>query len=29
MLEILNDAGVEFTHCRDIGRKAAGLFEQG
>src|SRR5262245_10917659 len=28
MLQILKDADVEFTHCRDISRKAAGLFEQ-
>jgi ABC-2 type transport system ATP-binding protein len=27
MLNILKDADVEFTHCRDIGRKAMGLFE--
>jgi ABC-2 type transport system ATP-binding protein len=28
MLQILKDANVEFTHCRDIGRKAMGLFER-
>jgi ABC-2 type transport system ATP-binding protein len=27
MLQILREANVEFTHCRDIGRKAMGLFE--
>jgi ABC-2 type transport system ATP-binding protein len=27
MLQLLKDADVEFTHCRDIGRKAVGLFE--
>jgi ABC-2 type transport system ATP-binding protein len=27
MLQLLKDANVEFTHCRDIGRKAVGLFE--
>jgi ABC-type multidrug transport system ATPase subunit len=29
MLQILKDAGVPFTHCRDIGRKAMAFFEQG
>ena len=28
MLQLLKDADVEFTHCRDIGRKAAGMFER-
>jgi hypothetical protein len=28
MLQILKDADVEFTHCRDIGRKVAALFER-
>ena len=28
MLQLLKEANVEFTHCRDIGRKAMGLFEQ-
>lgn len=28
MLKLLQEADVEFTHCRDIGRKAMGLFEQ-
>src|SRR5262249_9704703 len=28
MLRLLMDAEVEFTHFRDIGRKAVGLFEQ-
>jgi len=27
MLQLLKDADVEFTHCRDIGRKAVGLFD--
>jgi ABC-2 type transport system ATP-binding protein len=27
MLQLLKDADVAFTHCRDIGRKAVGLFE--
>lgn len=28
MLKLLQEADVEFTHCRDIGRKATSLFEQ-
>jgi len=28
MLQLLKDTNVEFTHCRDIGRKAGGLFER-
>ena len=28
MLQLLKDADVELTHCRDIGRSAAGLFER-
>jgi ABC-2 type transport system ATP-binding protein len=28
MLQLLKDANVEFTHFRDIGRSAAGLFER-
>lgn len=28
MLQLLKEANVEFTHCRDIGRKAMGLFER-
>ncbi len=27
-LQIIKEVDVEFTHCRDIGRKAAGLFER-
>jgi ABC-2 type transport system ATP-binding protein len=27
-LQILKEADIEFMHCRDIGRKAAGLFER-
>ena len=28
MLQILREANVEFTYCRDIGRKAVVLFEE-
>jgi len=28
MLQLLRDSNVEFTHCRDISRKAMGLFER-